>query len=30
MRIADDLDGLTSGPPILNQASLSADAGQDD
>ena len=30
MRIADDFDGLTSGPPILNGAALSADASQDD
>lgn len=30
MRIADDLDGLTSEPLILNGAALSADAGQDD
>lgn len=30
MRIAEDLDGLTSGPLVLNEAALSADAGQDD
>ena len=28
MRIADDLDGLTSGPPILDEAALSADASR--